>query len=183
MPQQPVSRQDEPHHAQPLGRSGAGARIEPVSNVLVAYAARDGTVAADGNGRNSPFTGALLEHIETPGLEINFLFRNVRDEVIAATRGTQQPFVLWIAFEGGDLSRNSPVATSALPGPDEVAWGFLKETTDKAALQRFTVQYGPTARCARRRRRASRHSAPRRPPSRRRPRPTRPQKADVATLG
>ena len=116
------------------------ARIEPVSNVLVAYAAKDGTVAADGSGRNSPFTSALLEHLETPGLEINFLFRNVRDEVVAATRGAQQPFVY------GSLSKEAiylkpPVATSALPAPDEVAWGFLKETTDQAALRRFTEQY------------------------------------------
>jgi caspase domain-containing protein/ricin-type beta-trefoil lectin protein/endosialidase-like protein len=116
------------------------ARIEPVSNVLVAYASKEGTVAADGGGRNSPFTSALLEHLEAPGLEINFLFRNVHDEVVAATRGAQQPFVY------GSLSKEAiylkpPAAASALPGPDEVAWGFLKETTDDAALRRFTEQY------------------------------------------
>jgi hypothetical protein len=115
-------------------------RIEPATNVLVAYAAKDGTVAEDGRGRNSPFTTALLEHMETPGLEINFLFRNVRDEVVAATRGTQQPFVY------GSLSKEAiylkpPAATSALPGPDEVTWGLLKETTDGAALRRFAEQY------------------------------------------
>ena len=48
------------------------ARVEPVGSVLVAFAARDGTTAADGEGRNSPFTTALLRHLETPGLEINF---------------------------------------------------------------------------------------------------------------
>jgi uncharacterized caspase-like protein len=68
-------------------------RVEPTNNVLVAYAAKDGTTAADGVGRNSPFTTALLKHLETPGLEINFLFRNVRDEVIAATTSEQQPFI------------------------------------------------------------------------------------------
>jgi hypothetical protein len=116
------------------------ARIEPTSNVLVAYASKDGTVAADGAGRNSPFTSALLEHMETPGLEINFLFRNVRDEVVAATKGAQQPFVY------GSLSKEAiylkpPAAASALPGPDEAAWGLLKETTDDAALRRFAEQY------------------------------------------
>jgi len=54
------------------------ARIEPADNVLIAYAAKDGTTASDGDGRNSPFTAALLHNIETPGLEINFLFRKVR---------------------------------------------------------------------------------------------------------
>jgi uncharacterized caspase-like protein len=61
-------------------------RIEPSGSVLVAYGARDGTTAGDGSGRNSPFTAALLRHIETPGLESNFLFRNVRDDVLRATQ-------------------------------------------------------------------------------------------------
>ena len=69
------------------------ARVEPVGNVLVAYAAKDGTTANDGSGRNSPFTAALLRNIEKPGLEINFLFRNVRVDVMAATANGQQPFV------------------------------------------------------------------------------------------
>ena len=58
---------------------------------LVAYAARDGATALD--GRNSPFTTALLHNIETPGVEITFMFRNVRDDVMEATRNEQQPFV------------------------------------------------------------------------------------------
>ena len=53
--------------------------IEPEGNVLVAYAAKHGTTADDGTGKHSPFTEALLAHIEEPGLEINFLFRKVRD--------------------------------------------------------------------------------------------------------
>jgi uncharacterized caspase-like protein len=69
------------------------APTEPSDNVLIACAARDGTTASDGDGRNSPFTTALLRHIETPGLEISFLFRRVRDDVMTATRREQQPFV------------------------------------------------------------------------------------------
>jgi formylglycine-generating enzyme required for sulfatase activity len=68
-------------------------RVEPADNVLVAYAARDGTTASDGDGRNSPFTAALLKNIERPGLEIRFLFAAVRDEVMTATRRQQQPFI------------------------------------------------------------------------------------------
>ena len=66
--------------------SGGLGRIEPVGNVLVAYAARDGTTALDGNGRNSPFTTALLKNVEAPGVEVTFMFRNVRDDVMEATR-------------------------------------------------------------------------------------------------
>src|SRR5271165_4481465 len=81
-------------------RGGLGL-IEPVGNVLVAYAARDGTTALDGDGRNSPFTTALLHNIETPGVEVTFMFRNVRDDVMEATGNEQQPFVY------GSLSRRA----------------------------------------------------------------------------
>jgi hypothetical protein len=81
--------------------SGGLGRIEPVGNVLVAYAARDGTTALDGDRRNSPFTAALLRNIETPGVEVTFVFRNVRDDVMEATRNEQQPFVY------GSLSRQA----------------------------------------------------------------------------
>ena len=47
----------------------------------------------DGTGRDSPFTTALLHHLGDSGLEVTFLFRIVRDEVITATGGAQQPFV------------------------------------------------------------------------------------------
>ena len=81
-------------------RRGLGP-IEPVGNVLVAYAARDGTTALDGDGRNSPFAAALLHNIETPDVEVTFMFRNVRDDVMEATRNEQQPFVY------GSLSRKA----------------------------------------------------------------------------
>jgi TPR repeat protein len=92
------------------------ARVEPTGSVLVAFAAKEGTTAADGQGRNSPFTTSLLKHIETADLEISFLFRNVRDDVVQATARVQEPFVY------GSLSRNAiflkkgaPVVASATP--------------------------------------------------------------------
>ena len=90
-------------------------RIEPTGSVLVAYAAKDGTVANDGVGRNSPFTTALLRHIETPGLEVSFLFRNVRDDVLSATGREQEPFVY------GSLSRDPIYFKLGAPGAAAVA--------------------------------------------------------------
>jgi hypothetical protein len=90
--------------------SGGLGRIEPVGNVLVAYAARDGTTALDGDGHNSPFTAALLRNIETPGVEVTFMFRNVRDDVMETTRNEQQPFVY------GSLSRKA-IYLAGLPSP------------------------------------------------------------------
>lgn len=62
------------------------------SNTLVVYATAPGEIAADGTGqRNSPFTSALLYHIETPGLEVELMFKRVTADVLKATNGNQQP--------------------------------------------------------------------------------------------
>lgn len=94
--------------------SGLG-RIEPVGNVLVAYAARDGTTALDGDARNSPFAAALLRNIEAPGVEVTFMFRNARDDVMEATRNEQQPFVY------GSLSRKAIYLAGLPPAGSEQA--------------------------------------------------------------
>ena len=57
---------------------------------LVAYSAAAGTTAADGEGRNSPYTTALLAHLEDP-VELGLLFRRVREGVLTATSGRQRP--------------------------------------------------------------------------------------------
>jgi hypothetical protein len=88
------------------------APTEPTDNVLIAYAARGGTTAEDGDGRNSPFTSALLRHIETPGLEISFLFRRVRDDVMAATKREQQPFV-YGSLSKEEIYLKAPIAGAA----------------------------------------------------------------------
>jgi tetratricopeptide (TPR) repeat protein len=66
------------------------ARIEP-SSTLVAFAAKDGQTALDGDGANSPFASALVRHLATPGLELNRLFRRVAAEVLRATNNAQEP--------------------------------------------------------------------------------------------
>jgi hypothetical protein len=68
------------------------APVEPASGTLVVYAARHGQIALDGWTGNSPFAAALAKNLPTPGIEINKLFRLVRDDVMAATGGRQEPF-------------------------------------------------------------------------------------------
>lgn len=67
--------------------------IEPQGATLVAYAARHGQQAMDGDGANSPFMSALSKHVDVPGVEIVMLFRKVRDDVLAATQRKQEPFI------------------------------------------------------------------------------------------
>jgi uncharacterized caspase-like protein len=57
---------------------------------LVVFAAKDGQVALDGEGVDSPFAVAVVQRIATPGVKINKLFRWVRDDVMEATAGRQE---------------------------------------------------------------------------------------------
>ena len=70
------------------------AKIEPtVSDTLIAFAAKAGSVALDGDAANSPFTTALLEHIATPGVDLRIAFGRVRDSVLSTTTRKQEPYV------------------------------------------------------------------------------------------
>lgn len=76
-------------------RSTAGrglAEVKVTGATLVVYAAKDGQVALDGEGGNSPFAVAVANRLATPGVEINKLFRLVRDDVMEATASRQEPY-------------------------------------------------------------------------------------------
>lgn len=70
------------------------AQVEPTSsNTLIAYSAKAGFTAQDGDGANSPFTIALSKHLTTPGLDVRRAFGFVRDDVLKSTGNKQEPFV------------------------------------------------------------------------------------------
>jgi len=73
-------------------RGGGGlAAANPDRGTLVAFAAKDGQVALDGKGNNSPFALSLMEKMTQPGLEISLMFRQVRDSVLDRTGNLQEP--------------------------------------------------------------------------------------------
>jgi uncharacterized caspase-like protein len=59
--------------------------------VLIAFATQPNEVAADGAESHSPFTLALLKHLETPNIEIDTMFKRVRTTVSEMTDGSQLP--------------------------------------------------------------------------------------------
>ena len=67
------------------------ARIEKAVGMMIAFSRQPGNVALDGEGRNSPFTGALLRHISNEGISINDVMIEVRNDVLKATDGKQVP--------------------------------------------------------------------------------------------
>jgi tetratricopeptide (TPR) repeat protein len=83
--------------ARSLGTRSAsvGSGLAPVQSAigtLIAYATQPDNVALDGDGRNSPFTTALLKYIATPKLEIGSIMKRVRADVIATTHEKQVPW-------------------------------------------------------------------------------------------
>lgn len=62
------------------------------SGTVIAFATAPGGVALDGKGSHSPFSQALLEHLETPGLDIDLVMKRVRGQVSRSTGERQQPW-------------------------------------------------------------------------------------------
>src|SRR5713101_3957749 len=82
--------------AQNKGSRGASmtrglAKIERSQGMLIAYSTQPNAVAADGTGRNSPFTAALVREMQVPGLEVATVFRRVAVNVNRETAGAQTP--------------------------------------------------------------------------------------------
>jgi hypothetical protein len=68
------------------------AQVDSGVGTLIAFATQPGNVALDGDGRNSPFTSALLTVIEQPGLPLSEVMISVRNEVLKTTGGKQVPW-------------------------------------------------------------------------------------------
>ena len=137
------------------------ARVEPGGDTLVAYAAKEGTLASDGEGRNSPYSTALLAHLEEPGLEVGLLFRKVRDAVLAATGGRQEPFVYGSLSSRGvyltaqaepdatlapaspptDGAPASPRLTAEQLAAERVFWESVKDSANAADIQAYLDRY------------------------------------------
>ena len=62
------------------------------NDTLIAYSTGPGDVASDGSGRNSPYTRALLDNINRPGLSIEQVFKKVRNDLDNTTSGRQKPW-------------------------------------------------------------------------------------------
>jgi uncharacterized caspase-like protein len=129
------------------------AKVEPTSpNLLIAYSAKAGSTAADGDGKNSPFTSALSKHLTTPGLDVRRAFGYVRDDVLRSTGNQQEPFV-YGSLGGEDVPlvpapRAAPVAAApaAPPAPNPQAearrdYELALQVGNKSALSAFLVQY------------------------------------------
>ncbi|MCP3470326.1 caspase family protein [Bradyrhizobium sp. CCGUVB1N3] len=105
--------------ARAIGRGLA--KVEPTSpNTMIAFAAKAGSTASDGDSKNSPFAAALVERLPSPGLDLRKAFGFVRDDVLKNTGYKQEPYVY--GSLGGDdvpLVAAKPVATGPQANPQD----------------------------------------------------------------
>ena len=136
--------------ANALGRGLA--RIEAAGGSLIAFATDPGDVAADGEGQHSPFTQALLEHIETPGLEINVMLTRVRTDVFEATKNRQRPWTsssligeVYLAAKEINVTIEAPQTTTPatqLNQSLEIAlWNAAERGGTKADFEDYLSRY------------------------------------------
>jgi uncharacterized caspase-like protein len=95
------------------------AKVEPTSpNTMIAFAAKAGSTASDGDSKNSPFAAALVEHLPKPGLDLRRAFGFVRDDVLKNTGNKQEPYV-YGSLGGNDvpLVPAKPVASGPQADP------------------------------------------------------------------
>ena len=131
------------------------APVEPTSvNTLIAYAAKAGSIALDGDyGSNSPYATAVLNSLAIPGLDLRLAFGRVRDEVLKVTHNRQEPFV-YGSLGGSNVSivdSSGPAVTAVSPPAANFsidraaqAWGVIQNTTSVAVIEDFIRQFDST---------------------------------------
>jgi hypothetical protein len=98
------------------------AKVEPESpNTLIAFAAKAGSTASDGDSKNSPFTAALVKYLPRPGLDLRKAFGYTRDDVLKATNNKQEPFI-YGSLGGDDVA--------LVPAPDKITADVTKPLDD-----------------------------------------------------
>ena len=122
------------------------AKVEPTSpNTLIAFASKAGSTASDGDGKNSPFTAALVKHVTKPGLDLRKAFGYVRDDVLKSTGNRQEPYVF--GSLGGDdvpLVPAKPVTIGPRADPDAPvrrAYELALQAGDREASEALLQAY------------------------------------------
>jgi uncharacterized caspase-like protein len=122
------------------------AAMESGEGTLISFSTQPGNVAFDGAGRNSPFAGALVKHIKTPGEDLPTILINVRNDVMAATERRQVPWEHSALTAKVYFIPPKP-QTEAAPGPGRdlqvelTFWGSVKDSTDPAVLGTYLERY------------------------------------------
>ncbi len=127
-------------------------RVEKAVGMLIAFATQPGNVALDGKGRNSPFTKALLDNIESEGTTIGDMLIDVRKDVVAATGGKQVPWEnssltgkFYLKPAAGSREKAAAARPDRLDVPDttfdHTFWTSIRDSDDPALYEEYLTRF------------------------------------------
>ena len=124
------------------GTRGMAAPVE-ATGTLISFATKHGNTAADGQGKHSPYTTALLAALENPdGVEIEQMLRKVQQGVKAETKGQQEPWRYGsldgdFYFRASDPADNSKLQQEAV---EKAVLDAMRRTNEQAAREKAELQ-------------------------------------------
>jgi uncharacterized protein len=128
---------NDPRIVRAIGGKGRGfAVLDPVQggSLFIGLSTRLGGTARDGvAGKGSPFARAFAQNVQTKGVRIDDMFRQVREAVKAETGGAQLPDVVQDDLPNGAITLVSVSAPTAAPANDFASLETGGETSDRAA--------------------------------------------------
>jgi uncharacterized caspase-like protein/streptogramin lyase len=128
-----------PGSSRSLDKGLAVVKVKVPESVIV-YATDPGSTALDGTGRNSPFTKAFLENMETPDQDITVMMKRVTSRVQNDTDGKQTPWVSTNLTK--DFSFKSTFGASASTSSQQVATPTMSVTRSYGSLVVTAVTEG-----------------------------------------
>ena len=118
------------------------------SGLFIAYATAPNDVAQDGDGRNSPFTSALLRHLPTQDAEIQQVMTRVKADVRRTTNGAQRPWhnsdlssEVYLARAATDTAQEVVRQPASQTDADAVLWSAVKDSGDAGLLRLFLDRF------------------------------------------
>ena len=123
------------------------AAVESGAGTLISFSTQPGNVALDGEGRNSPFAGALVQHLSSSHDDLGSILIAVRNDVMEKTESKQVPWE-HTAMTRRFYFRNAALPSTPLPqlnlSEAERTWLFVKDTQSVAVLETFIGRYPNT---------------------------------------
>ena len=123
------------------------APMKASDGTLISYATKDGEVASDGKGKHSPYSQAILNHIEAP-MEISQMLRKVREDVKRLTDNRQTPWEYGSLT--GDFYFTGPVKVEISQEPtksdsrskmEALYWQSIMNDSDPAVFESYLKKY------------------------------------------
>jgi caspase domain-containing protein/uncharacterized protein DUF4189 len=120
------------------------AQVDTSVGTLISFSTQPGNVALDGDGRNSPFTAALLKTIEIPGLPLSDVMIDVRNDVLRTTARKQVPWdnsSLTGQFYFKPLPQGDAAARPGQEGVEVAFWNSIKDARNPQLFEAYLRRY------------------------------------------